>query len=58
MLAFRDYAWPSQQRTGQPSELNVYTAHWVNKSSPVPCLYPVDQLGQFGDVTRDPAARH
>ena len=25
MLAFRDYAWPSQQRTGQPSELNVYT---------------------------------
>ena len=33
MSAFRDYAWPSKQRTGQPSELHVYTVHWVNKSS-------------------------
>ena len=25
MSAFRDDAWPSKQRTGQPSELHVYT---------------------------------
>ena len=30
-----DDAWPSKQRTGQTSELHVYTVHWVNKSSPV-----------------------
>ena len=24
MSAFRDYAWPSKQRTGQPSELHIY----------------------------------
>ena len=26
MSAFRDYAWPSKQRTGQPSELHVYSS--------------------------------
>ena len=31
-LVNRDDAWPSKQRTGQPSELHVYTVHWVNKS--------------------------
>ena len=46
MSAFRDDAWPSKQRTGQPSELRD-TVHWVNKSSSVPCLCPV---GQFRDV--------
>ena len=45
MSAFRDDALPSKQHTGQPSELHVYTVHWVNKSS-------------VHDVTRDPAARH
>ena len=35
MSAFRDDVRPSKHRTGEPSELHVYTVHWVNKSSSV-----------------------
>ena len=55
MSAFRDDAWPSQQRTCHPSELHI---QFTGSTSPL-LLCPVDKLGQFGDVTRrDPAARH
>ena len=60
MSAFRDDAWPSKQRTCPPSELHVYIYSSLGQqvhSSSVPCLCPVNKLGQFGDVTRrDPAA--
>ena len=50
MSAIRDDAWPSKQRTGQPRELCSSLGQPVQ-------LCPVDKLGQFGYVTRDPGAR-
>ena len=52
MSAFRDDAWPSKHRTGQPSELHVYSSLGQQ------VLRPVDFSGQFGDDTRDPACLH
>ena len=51
MPAFRDDAWPSKQRTGQPSELHVYTVHWVNK-----CMHSTARALGLNAVT--PLSKH